>query len=116
MRLCHSRKVTRRSRRARCEPRHRCTPPPTPTITSPRPSAMGMVIGLLAVVNGHRSRVGRDGQDCDGTCSSLPRAGGLVPLAHDQTLISLDRQTGFMPLGALGGIRTPNLLIRSQML
>ncbi len=28
MRRCHSRNVTRSSRRARCEPRHRCTPPP----------------------------------------------------------------------------------------
>ena len=28
MRRCHSRNVTRSSRRARCEPRQRCTPPP----------------------------------------------------------------------------------------
>ena len=28
MRRCHSRSVTRSSRRARCEPRQRCTPPP----------------------------------------------------------------------------------------
>src|SRR5438270_13722493 len=37
-------------------------------------------------------------------------------VVHDQTFIMLVRPKGFRSVGALGGIRTPNLLIRSQML